>query len=236
MKFTHATTIILFSLALLSNAPTEIIKADDVQKNNILKLEKEIALYHQEIQDSYKYIVQTGLIKNEKSRIPLRAHDIQYFTRKQEHLYNSELNIYWTGKGEIRFLEFTERIAINTTFQRKYRIWLGQKLNDSHTDTKQIEGYVVDFIAYLGLEYGNLQPMNYRVNTGFDSGNSTNFPEIPDIPIKKKVQTIYTQNPNQRIKILQEYLKLMQLAYLRINFFTRNARTGDEAKLEQLLP
>ena len=35
---------------------------------------------------------------------------------------------------------------------------------------------------------------------------------------------------------VQEYLKLMHLGYLRINFFTRNAQTGNEDRLNHLLP
>ena len=138
MKVFHKFILFAFIALLLSNTPADIQEADENQKKIVTGIEEEIGRYHKDIEKSYNYLKMAGLVKANATRIPMDAHDIKYYTRKENHVYNSEMNVYWTADGKIRFIEIMERIAINRTFQRNFRIWLGQTQSDSHDDKKTI--------------------------------------------------------------------------------------------------
>ena len=88
----------------------------------------------------------------------------------------------------------------------------------------------------MSNEYGDEKKLDFRINTGVDTGKSSQFLEFPDIPIKSEVFPVYVTEPNRRIKTLQEYQKLLQLAEVRMNYFIRKVKSADEEKLDYVLP
>ena len=217
-------------------------EADELQKAQIEYAEKNIYAVSRKIETYYKFLNRMGLAADGKlSRIPLEATMQTEWGRRERKIYNGTMQIEWNA-GRIVSVMFQERKGISGSGYLLRKTWyireVGKREQRPNAGGQNEDVVVFDGISMnivIGEKADSLYTRyyNYRFFTGRDLRDNDRDVGLPEYATLKDSPVLPVRDPNQRIKILREYLDALRLLERRINYLAYTQLQGEDSLLNK---
>ena len=212
---------------------TRVKQPTDEQKFTIKRLYGDIAEVQTDIDLYFKDLQERGKTANDTTIIPLTSVvQVKYGVRSR-NVFNEHVTIKWEGDKAVSYI-FSQRQA---------RIGEGQVIK-KRLSASSIAGQVIEDDKTLGNKAMNLYvneiltsgkglTMNFRFPTEEDLRDRK---EIIDIDGRKvEVLVVFVRQPNEKIRILREFHRLLKLTLRRVDWMVRVEEERKAAEIQRLL-
>ncbi|MCR9142832.1 MAG: hypothetical protein NXI24_11315 [bacterium] len=216
--------------------------SDELQKAQIEYAERNIYEVSRKIERYYSFLQRMGLARDgELSRIPLQATMRTEWGKRERKIYNGTMQIEWNG-GRIASIMFEERKGVAGSGHLLRKTWyireIGKKEARTNAAGQNEDKIVFDGISMnivIGEKADSLYTRyyNYRFFTGRDLRDNDRDIGLPEYAALKDSPVIPVREPNQRIKLLREYLDALRLLERRINYLAYTQLQGEDSLLNK---
>lgn len=234
---------------------TRVREPNPEQKQVIATLTREIAAVQRDIERFYEtlkerecgtfyggeniYCEYYKIDQNGVSLVPLTSQVETYYGQRQRYVYNEQVSIKWNGPKIVGF-DFSMR--------RGY-IGKGQVLLKSLAGNSIITGEPA--AGGQAQTTAAEAPLNLVVNELLSSGKGLyvnfRFPDqqmqdvrdrYEDIEVdgqKRNIQVIFIRDPDQKIRVMREYLRLLRLLERRLDWNVRAETARRASEVQRIL-
>lgn len=215
---------------------------DALQKEQIEYAEREIFAVSRKIESYYKFMQRVGLAREgERSRIPLEATMVTEWGRRERNVYNGTMEIEWNA-GRIASIMFQERKGVSNSGYLLRKIWYVRMIGRTEArpnatgqseNTVVFDGVSVNIVIGEKADSLYTRYYNYRFFTGRDVRDRDQDVGLPEYAANQDAPVLPVREPNQRIKLLREYLAALRLLERRINYLAYTQLRGEDSLLNK---
>lgn len=208
---------------------TIIKKANPEQLEQIKFLETRIAETVKDIEKYHTDMKESGRIYKDSSKLPVTSEIQTYYGQRDRYKLDEEATISWTG-DKISAITFQQRRGM---LGRGYVVQKRFKVTSFAVGDGTKGGTVVDLVVDELLESGRGLYVNFRFPG--DQPVRDHEEEIEINGKKRTYNVVYVRDVDQKINLLREYLRMVQLTWRRIDWVVRAENARKSAEITRIL-
>lgn len=240
MRVFTITFSILICVMLVLVAPlvaveefTKVKQPTAEQKFTIKRLYGEIAEVQTDIDIYYKDLEERGKTEGNETIMPLTSIVQVKYGERGKKLLNEYVRIKWEGSKAVSYV-FNQRQALLGSGQViKKRLSASSIAGQVIEDDKTLGNKAMNLYVNEILTSGKGLTMNFRFPTDDDIRDRE---EVIDVDGQKvKVLVVFVREPNEKIRILREFHRLLKLTLRRIDWMVRVEEERKQAEIQRLM-
>ncbi len=228
--------LICAMLAVPLNAVEEFTKvktATAEQEFTIKRLYGEIAEVQTDINVYYKDLEERGKIYEKQTVIPLTSVVQVQYGERNRNVFNEHVMIKWEGDKAVSYIFSQRQAQLGTGQVIKKRLSASSIAGEEIKDDKTLGARAMNLFVNELLTSGKGLTINFRFPTDEDIRDRE---EEIDIDGRKiRVAVVFVRQPNEKIRILREFHRLLKLTLRRIDWMVRVEEERKAADIQRLL-
>jgi hypothetical protein len=212
---------------------TKVKQPTEEQKFTIKRLYGDIAEVQTDINLYFKDLQERNKIRNDSTVIPLTSVIQVKYGERGRNIFNEHVTIKWNGDKAVSYV-FSQRQALIGSGQViKKRLSASSIAGEVIEDDKTLGNKAMNLYVNEILTSGKGLTINFRFPTEEDLRDRE---EIIDVDGRKvKVLVVFVRQPNEKIRILREFYRLLKLTLRRIDWMVRVEEERKAAEIQRLL-
>lgn len=209
---------------------TTIKQPNKEQLEQIKFLEERIAETVKSIEKYHTDMKETNRIYKDSSKVPITSEIQTYYGQRDRYKLDEAATIAWTG-DKISVLAFEQRrgmLGRGYVVRKRFKV-TGFTVGDE----KGKGGTVVDLLVEELLESGRGLYVNFRF--AGDQPVRDHEEEIEVDGKKRTYNVVYVRETEQKINILREYLRMVELTWRRVDWVVRVENSRKAAEIARIL-